>query len=90
MNMTENQLKILKAIQPGTWKRGIGAKSIAWTLWGHNPKYEYLFGTKKAWLCAGSQVGKLRKAGLVSYDRRCVGYLLTKEGEVVLKGNFND
>lgn len=86
---------ILKAIEPGTYDRGISAKAIAFTLWGDDPDHDYLFSAcsnqgygscrgKKAWLCAGSLVGKLRKAGLVDYDRQCTGYVLKKAGRQAL------
>ena len=93
--MTEKEYKILKAIERGSYDRGINAKAIAWTLWGDDPQYEYLFSAcsnqgygacrgKKAWLCAGSLVGKLRKRGLVDYDRHCTGYVLCSAGRQAL------
>lgn len=93
--MTEKEYKILKAIERGTYDRGINAKAIAWTLWGDDPEHDYLFFVcsnqgngacrgKKAWLCAGSLVGKLRKRGLVDYDRQCTGYVLRPAGRQAL------
>ena len=89
--LTEKEYKILKAIEPGTYDRGIDAKAVAWALWHDDPEHEYLFTAcsnqgygacrgKKAWLCAGSLVGKLRKKGLVDYDRHCTGYILKSSG----------
>ena len=89
--VTKKEYIILKAIASGSYERGINAKAIAFTLWGDDPAYEYLFSAcsnqgngacrgKKAWLCAGSLVGKLRRRELVNYDRSCTGYILTRAG----------
>lgn len=94
--LTKNSYKILKAIEPGSYASGINAKAVAWSLWGDDPKREYLFLAssnqgngacrgKKAWLCAGSQVGKLRKKGLVDYDRNFTGYYLTRYGREAVR-----
>ena len=93
--MSEKEYKILKAIERGTYDRGINAKAIAWALWGDDVEHEYLFSAcskqgngacrgKKAWLCAGSLVGKLRKKGLVDYDRHCTGYVLRSAGRTFI------
>lgn len=89
--MTETQYRILKIIGSGTYNHGINAKAIAYTLWRDDPEHDYLFTAcskqgngacrgKKAWLCAGSLVGKLRKKKLVDYDRHCTGYILKPAG----------
>ncbi len=94
--MTKTTFKILKAIEPGTYDRGINAKAVAWALWRDDPAHEYLFSAcsnqgygacrgKKAWLCAGSLIGKLRKKGLVDYDRHCTGYVLKQAGRRMLE-----
>lgn len=93
--ITEKVYKTLKAIEPGSYDRGINAKAVAYALWRNDPDHEYLFSAssnqghgacrgKKAWLCAGSLVGKLRKAGYVDYDRAFCGYVLKKPGRQVL------
>lgn len=93
--MTETTYKILKAIEKGTYDRGIDAKAIALMLWRDDPEHNYLFTAcsnqgngdcrgKKAWLCAGSLVGKLRKRELVTYDRHCTGYVLKQAGRNAL------
>lgn len=94
--LTEIQYKALLAISKGTYHHGVNAKALAWTLWGDNPKYEYLFTAastqgngatrgKKAWLCAGSLAGKLSKSGFVQHDRDFTGYHLTEYGEKALR-----
>lgn len=89
--ITEKVYKTLKAIEPGSYDHGINAKTVAYALWHDDPDHEYLFSAcsnqgngacrgKKAWLCAGSLIGKLRRAGYVDYDRASTGYLLKKPG----------
>ena len=82
---------MLKALENASYERGINAKAVAHTLWGNDPSFEYLFTGcskqgngacrgMKAWLCAGSLIGKLRKQRLVEYDRFFTGYYLTSSG----------
>ena len=72
--------KILKLLEKGTYLNGICAKWISWKLWGGNPETEHMSYTRKGWLQVGSQIGKLRKKGLVNYDKEFTGYYLTREG----------
>lgn len=93
----DRQYKILKAIQGKTFERGITANELAMHLWFDKPEYKYLFTAvcnggnngacsgKKAWLCMGAQVGRLRKKGFVMYARNLRGYVLTKYGEEAIK-----
>lgn len=94
--LTDIQYKALSAISKGTYHRGVNAKALALALWGDNPKYGYLFTAasnhgngatcgKKAWLCAGSLAGRLRKSGFVQHDRDFTGYCLTGFGEKALR-----
>lgn len=94
--LTPIQYKALVAISKGSYQRGISARALAWSLWGENPEYEYLFSAasnqgegachgKKAWLCAGSLAGKLRKAGYVQDDQEFSGYCLTSKGEAAIR-----
>lgn len=96
MMITKTTYKALKALSKGTYQRGISAKALAWTLWGEDPRYEYLFTAssnqgngatcgKKAWLCAGSLLGKLARRGLAGHDKEFRGYYLTLKGEEALK-----
>lgn len=70
------------------------AKDFAWLLWGDEPDKRYLFEArtntgngacvgKKAWLCAGSLLGKLSKQGLAkSVIIGCkYGYCITSKGK---------
>lgn len=89
--ITAKTYKALKAVEKGTFSRGINAKAVAATLWEDDAEHNYLFSAcsnqgygacrgKKAWLCAGSIMGKLRKKGLVKYDCQCTGYYLAQAG----------
>lgn len=46
---------------------------------------EHLSYTRKGWLCVGSYIGKLRKKGLVDYNKHFTGYYLTNEGKKTVK-----
>lgn len=70
---------------------GIMAKEFA-ALYYSEPRYAYLFTAvsnqgngacagKKAWLCAGSLLGRLRKQGLVRHDVVAGRFYLTDEGK---------
>lgn len=79
--VTTKQYEILKLLEKGTYFEGICAKWLSWKLWGGNPETDHLSYTRKGWLCAGSLVGKLRKKGLVHYDKHFTGYYLTNDGK---------
>ena len=85
MMLTPNAYNILKLLEKGTYYEGICAKWISWKLWGGNPETEHLSYTRKGWLCVGSYIGKLRKKGLVDYDKHFTGYYLTNEGKKTVK-----
>lgn len=89
--LTETAYKALKAIEDGnpTFRRGASAMTIAVAVWGEDPGKQYLFTAvsnqgngacagKKAWLCAGSLMGKLIKQGLARKGE--YGYYLTEMG----------
>jgi len=78
--ISDKTYKILKLLEKGTYLNGICAKWISWKLWGGNPETEHMSYTRKGWLQVGSQIGKLRKKGLVNYDKEFTGYYLTREG----------
>lgn len=83
--ITKYQYKLLKLLEKGTYLDGISAKWISWRLWGGNPDTEYMSYTRKGWLQVGSQIGKLRKKGFVTYDKNFTGYYLTSEGKKVVE-----
>ena len=83
--ISDSAYRILKPIEKGTYFDGIGAKWLSWKLWGGNPETEHMAYTRKGWLQIGSQVGKLRKKGLVTYDKNFTGYYLTKQGIEAIK-----
>ena len=83
--ITEKAYKILKLLEKGTYLEGICAKWLSWKLWGGNPETEHMSYTRKGWLQVGSQVGKLRKIGLVDYDKYFSGYYLTKQGKQAIE-----
>lgn len=85
MAITEKQYSLLKLLVNGTYFNGVCAKWLSWKLWGNNPETEHLSYTRKGWLCAGSLVGRLRKAGYVTYDKYFTGYYLTQKGKNVIK-----
>lgn len=70
------------------------AKEFASLMWGDDPTKEHLFNSlsnqgngacmgKKAWLQAGSFLGKLRKRGYIT--RTSVGYMLRLQGGLAMK-----
>ena len=94
--VSEKTYRILKVIEPGTYSQGVSAKAVACSLWQDDPDHSYLFSAcskqgngacrgKKAWLCAGSLIGKLRKKGLVDYDRHFTGYVLKASGKAAVR-----
>lgn len=83
--ISDSAYRILKPIEKGTYLDGIGAKWLSWKLWSGNPETEHMAYTRKGWLQIGSQVGKLRKKGLVNYDKNFTGYYLTKRGVEAIK-----
>jgi hypothetical protein len=83
--ITDKAYKLLKLLEKGTYFGGISAKWISWVLWGGNPETEHMSYTRKGWLQVGSQMGKLRKKGLVTYDKYFTGYYLTNEGKKAIK-----
>lgn len=88
--ITEKAYRILKPLEKGTYLEGINAKWLSWKLWGDNPKTEHMAYTRKGWLQVGSQVGKLRKNGLVDYDKNFSGYYLTRQGKQAIKEYEDD
>ena len=90
---TYNALKILEKTSPVS---PMPARQFAFLLWGDNEQHKYLFTSvsygdngavsgKKAWLCAGSMLGKLAKQGLVKWTptrkgHYRAGYFLTNLG----------
>ena len=92
MNVTDNALKALHIIKD-TPKISAGDFSIKF--WGENHHINK-YATKKSWLCAGSYIGKLIKAGWVRHNRRIsiidnksyfYGYILTTKGKEILENN---
>lgn len=83
--ISDSAYRILRPIEKGTYFEGVSAKWLSWLLWGGNPETEHLSYTRKGWLQIGSQVGKLRKKGLVDYDKNFTGYYLTKRGLEAIK-----
>ena len=83
--ISDNAYRIMKLLEKGTYLEGICAKWLSWKLWGGNPETEHMSYTRKGWLQVGSQVGKLRKKGLVNYDKEFSGYYLTTEGKQAIK-----
>lgn len=83
--ITANTYKLLKLLEKGTYLEGICAKWLSWRLWGGNPETEHMSYTRKGWLQVGSQVGKLRKQGLVTYDKYFTGYYLTAVGRKAIE-----
>ena len=90
--LTQTSYKALKAVESGrpTLYRGVPAARIAVALWGDDPVRQHLFTAvsnqgngacagKKAWLCAGSLMGKLAKQGYVT-SGSLGGYYLTEKG----------
>ena len=83
--ITDKTYKLMKLLEKGTYFEGICAKWISWKLWGGNPETEHMSYSRKGWLQVGSQVGKLRKQGLVTYDKYFTGYYLTREGKKAIE-----
>jgi len=83
--ITTNTYKLLKLLEKGTYLEGICAKWLSWRLWGGNPETEHMSYTRKGWLQVGSQIGKLRKRGLVNYDKYFTGYYLTAGGRKAIE-----
>lgn len=83
--ITTNAYRMLKLLEKGTYFEGICAKWLSWKLWGNNPETEHLSYTRKGWLQVGSQMGKLIKKGLATYDKHFTGYYLTSEGKKAIK-----
>ncbi len=78
--ITDKTYKALKLLEKRTYTRGMTAKEFAYGMWGKNPKYSYLFGSCKSWLCGGSYLARLYKKGLVKLDCKAKGYFLSKNG----------
>ena len=83
--ITDNAYKLMKLLEKGTYFEGICAKWISWKLWGGNPETEHMSYTRKGWLQVGSQMGRLRKLGLVTHDKNFTGYYLTMKGKKELE-----
>ena len=83
--ITSKTYKLLKLLERGTYFDGICAKWLSWRLWGGNPETEHMSYTRKGWLQVGSQMGKLIKKGLATYDKHFTGYYLTREGKKVVE-----
>jgi len=83
--ITDKTYKLMKLLEKGTYFEGICAKWISWKLWGGNPETEHMSYTRKGWLQVGSQIGRLRKLGLVTYDKNFTGYYLTSEGKKAIR-----
>lgn len=96
--MTYKTYKALSILSSTLWDRPMSAKEFAKRLWGDDPDKQYLFEAhsntgngacagKKAWLCAGSLLGRLRKKGLVSQSSSVIwsGYVLTDKGKQAIK-----
>lgn len=87
-SVTYRALKELEA-KDGAVRRGATAMDVALAVWGDDPGKRHLFTAvspqgngacagKKAWLCAGSMMGKLVKRGYAYKGER--GYHLTQAG----------
>lgn len=95
--ITQNEYKALRILQK-TGIEGITANGFA-ARYFTEPKHEYLFTAvsnqgngacagKKAWLCAGSYLGRLVKKGLVRKsiprDAGACRFIITQKGENAL------
>lgn len=98
--ITKKQAKALRIIDGTPWP-GISASRFARAYYDE-PGQQYLFSAvsnqgngacsgKKAWLCAGSLLGRLTKAGLIYRDYRneIPRYTITDKGIQELK-NYNE
>lgn len=96
--LTQKQAKALRIIGGAPWP-GISASQFARAYYDE-PGQQYLFSAvsnqgngacsgKKAWLCAGSLLGRLTKAGLVYRDYRSEipRYTITDKGRQELQKN---
>lgn len=96
--ITDKTYKALSILSSALWDRPMSAKEFAKRLWGDDQDKQYLFEAhsntgngacagKKAWLCAGSLLGRLRKKGLVRWSSLviCSGYVLTDKGKQAIK-----
>ena len=98
--ITEKTYKALKVLQSLHSSRPMTANEFAFALWGKDEEKGYLFTAvtnggngacagKKAWLCAGSLLGKLAKKGLTRWeckrDGTNRGYSLTSRGIEAIK-----
>lgn len=96
--ITDKTYKALSILSSASWDRPMSAKEFAKRLWGDDQDKECLFNAhtnsgngacagKKAWLCAGSLLGRLRKKGLVSQLSSVIwsGYVLTDKGKQAIK-----
>ena len=94
--ITEKTYKALKVLESTNPIRTMTANSFAILLWGGDEDKKYLFTAvsngghggaagKKAWLCAGSLLGRLAKKGFVRWQPRIqgvcsAGYTITQAG----------
>lgn len=99
--ITEKTYKALKVLEKTTHKYPMPANGFAIALWGDDEDKKYLFTAvsngghggaagKKAWLCAGSLLGKLAKKGLVKWISRAfsgtyTGYMITTTGKQAIE-----
>lgn len=96
MMITKKQAKALRILDGAPWP-GISASRFARAYYDE-PGQQYLFSAvsnqgngacsgKKAWLCAGSLLGRLAKAGLVYRDYRNEPprYIITDKGKQELQ-----
>lgn len=94
--ITKKQAKALRIIGGASWP-SISANQFARAYYDE-PGQQYLFSAvsnqgngacsgKKAWLCAGSLIGRLAKAGLVYRDYRneTPRYIITDKGKQELQ-----
>ena len=94
--VTEKTYKALKVLESTNPIKTMAANTFAVLMWGGDEDKKYLFTAvsnsgngaaagKKAWLCAGSYLGKLEKKKLVRWQPRvlgacCAGYTITQAG----------
>lgn len=95
--ITEKTYKALKVLENTSFSNPMTANSFALILWGEDEDKRYLFTAvsnggngacagKKAWLCAGSMLGRMAKKGLVKWYSRTLsgtntGYCITNMGK---------
>ena len=101
MMITEKTYKALKVLENTTFSRPMPANSFALALWGEDEEKLYLFEAvsnsgngaaagKKAWLCAGSLLGRMAKKGFVKWYSRSfsgthTGYCITNIGKQAIE-----